>query len=234
MPKKIGATKGKQRSDERVFAVIAVVLCLILGGAFCALLVVLNNRGQQSEASADQLPDAAPALIQPDHPRQLVDFSLTNSAGGVITRQDVSGKILVVDFLFTSCSLTCPAVNTQMAQIQRLTTNDPDIKLVSLTVDPRDDTPSVLQKYSAGFGADTNRWFFLTGNKSVLYNLIGNSFLAQDADDPFGYMPGNFAHTERIAIVDSQGKLRGFFDGLNQETAGAVVAEINKIRNPHL
>ena len=234
MPKKTGATKGKQRNEERVFAIVAVILCLILGGAFCALLVVLNYRGQQPEVS-ENLPDTAPSLIQPDHPRQLVDFSLTNSAGGqVVTRHDFGGKILVVDFLFTSCSLTCPAVNSQMAQIQHLTTNDPDVKLISLTVDPRDDTPSVLQKYGAGFGADTNRWFFLTGNKSVLYNLIGDSFLAQDANDPFGYMPGNFAHTERIAIVDSQGKLRGFFDGLNQETAGAVVAEINKIRNPRL
>lgn len=234
MPKKTGANKSKQRNEEKVFAVVAVILCLVLGGVFCTLLVVLNYRGQQSEASADSLPDTAPSLIQPDHPRQLVDFSLTNSAGGVVTRRDLSGRILVVDFLFTSCSLTCPAVNSQMAQIQRLTTNDPDIKLVSITVDPRDDTPSVLQKYGAGFGADTNRWFFLTGNKSELYNLIGNSFLSKDAADPFGYMPGNFAHTERIAIVDSQGKLHGYFDGLNQETAGAVAAEINKLRNPRL
>jgi len=234
MPKKLGPKKKKQRNDERLFAIVAVILCLILGGAFCALLVVLNYRGEQPEAATEELPDEAPVLIQPDHPRELVDFSLTNSTGGVITRRDFDGKILVVDFLFTSCSLTCPAVNSQMAQIQRLTTNDPEVKLVSLTVDPRDDTPSVLKRYSAGFGADTNRWFFLTGNRSVLYNLIGNSFLSQDLDDAFSYMPGNFAHTERIAIVGPQGKLRGFFDGLNQDTAGAVVAEINKIRNRRL
>ncbi|HEY1788464.1 MAG TPA: SCO family protein [Verrucomicrobiae bacterium] len=234
MPKKTGPKKGKQRNDERIFAIIAVVLCLILGAAFCTLLVVLNYRGQQPQINAENLPETAPSLIQPDHPRQLVDFSLTNSAGGVVTRRDFSGKILVVDFLFTSCSLTCPAVNIQMAQIQHLTTNDPDVKLVSLTVDPRDDTASVLKKYGAGFGADTNRWFFLTGNKSVLYNLIGNSFLPHDADDPLGSMPGDFAHTERIAIVDSRGKLRGYFDGLNQETAGAVVEEVNRLRNRNL
>jgi protein SCO1/2 len=234
MPKKLGPKKSKQRNDERLFAIIAVILCLILGGAFCALLVVLNYRGQQPQTDAESLPHTAPALIQPDKPRQLVDFSLTNSTGGVITRRDMTGKILVVDFLFTSCSLTCPAVNSQMAQIQHLTTNDLDVELVSLTVDPRDDTPTVLKKYGAGFGADTNRWFFLTGNRSMLYNLIGNSFLSRDADDPFGYMPGNFAHTERIAIVDSRGKLRGYFDGLNQEAAGAVVEEVNKLRSQNL
>ena len=234
MPKKTGAKKGRQRNDERLFAIIAVILCLILGGAFCALLVALNYHSQQPDAAAQGLPQSAPALIQPDHPRQLVDFALTNSAGGIVTRGNFSGKILVVDFLFTSCSLTCPAVNGQMAQIQHLTTKDPDVDLVSLTVDPRDDTPSVLKKYGADFGADTNRWFFLTGDKSVLYNLIGTSFLSQAASDPYGYMPGNFAHTERIAIVDSRGELRGYFDGLNQEAAGAVVEEVNKLRNQNL
>jgi len=230
----MGPKKRRQRNDERIFAIVAVILCLFLGAAFCALLVVLNERGQQPEAATENLPDSAPILIQPDRPRQLVDFSLTNSEGGIVTRRDLDGKILVVDFLFTSCSLTCPAVNSQMAQIQHLTTNEPDIKLVSLTVDPRDDTPSVLQKYGANFGADSNRWCFLTGNRSTLYNLIGNSFLSHDTNDPFGYMPGNFAHTERIAVVDSHGKLRGYFDGLNQEAAGAVVEEVNKLRNQNL
>lgn len=234
MPKSTGPKKSKKQNDERIFAIVAVVLCLLLGAAFCGLLVALNYRGEQPQTDAENLPDTAPSLIQPDHTRQLVDFSLTNSDGGVMTRRDFAGKILVVDFLFTSCSLTCPAVNGQMAQIQRLTTNDPEVKLVSLTVDPRDDTTAVLQKYSAGFGADTNRWYFLTGDKSVLYDLIGRSFLAKDTDDPVGYMPGNFAHTERIAIVDAHGQLRGFFDGLNQDTAGAVVSEVNKLRNQNL
>jgi protein SCO1/2 len=122
-----------------------------------------------------------------------------------------------------------------MEQIQELTTNEPDIKLVSITVDPRDDTPSVLQKYGQGFGADTNRWLFLTGEKSVLYSLIGNSFLAQDLNDPLLVnMPGNFTHTERIAVMDSQGRLRGYFDGLNQNTASAVVEEIAKMRREQL
>jgi protein SCO1/2 len=108
------------------------------------------------------------------------------------------------------------------------------VKLVSLTVDPRDDTVDALGKYGARFGAETNRWLLLTGEKSVLYDLIGTSFLAQAPDDPFNYMPGNFAHTERIALVDAQGKLLGFFDGLNENTAAAVAGEITKLRNKNL
>ena len=51
-------------------------------------------------------------------------------------------------------------------------------------------------------------------------------------DNQFGYMPGNFSHTERIAVVDSQGQVRGYFDGLNDDVANAVVAEINRLRSP--
>jgi protein SCO1/2 len=234
MRKKDGPQKTKQRNDERLFAIIAVVMCLILGAIFCALLYVLNHRAEPQEASVDSLPVSKPMLIQPDHARNLVDFSLTNSTGRVVTRTDLKGKILVVDFVFTSCSTTCPMVNRQMAEIQQLTTNEPEVKLVSLTVDPRDDTPEVLAKYGAAFGADTNRWLFLTGDKATVYALIGQSFLTKDQDDQFDYMPGNFSHIERIAVMDSAGNLRGFFDGLNQDTAGAVVDEISKIRNEKL
>jgi protein SCO1/2 len=190
-------------------------------------MVALNSRENETGGAVENSPSR---LISPDRPRQLINFSLTDRTGRNVTRSELNGKILVVDFLFTSCSLTCPVVNGHMAEIQQLTTNQPDVKLVSLTVDPRDDTTAVLAKYGDRFGADTNRWLFLTGEKSTLYDLIATSFLNQDLDDPFSYMPGNFSHTERIALVDSHGKLCGYFDGMNQDTATAVVEEINRLR----
>ncbi len=127
----------------------------------------MNNRENNPiDETGVPVDNSESRLIPPDHPRQLVNFSLTDRTEHTITRSDLSGKILVVNFLFTSCSLTCPAVNSQMAQIQQLTTNQPEVRLVSLTVDPRDDTPAVLAKYGERFGADTNRWLFLTGEKS--------------------------------------------------------------------
>jgi protein SCO1/2 len=224
MSKKAGS---KQLNDERLFFYVVTIMSLAFGIGFCLLIFVLNGRENETSAVAGNSP---PRLISPDHPRQLVNFSLTDRTGRNVTRAELDGKILVVDFLFTSCSLTCPVVNRCMAQIQQLTTNQPDVKLVSLTVDPRDDTTDVLAKYGERFGADTNRWLLLTGEKTTLYDLIGTSFLAQGLDDPFNYMPGNFVHTERIALVDSHGKLRGYFDGLNENTTTAVVEEINRLR----
>jgi protein SCO1/2 len=221
------STSSKERDDERLFFYVATVMSLFIGTVFFLFIYMLNYREKETGAAAENSP---PRLISPDHPRQLVNFSLTDRTGRSVARPELDGKILVVDFLYTSCSLTCPVVNRCMAQIQQLTTNQPDVKLVSLTVDPRDDTVDALAKYGERFGADTNRWLLLTGDKTTLYDLIGNSFLAQDLGDPFSYMPGNFVHTERIALVDSRGKLHGFFDGLNQDTAEAVVEEINNLR----
>jgi cytochrome oxidase Cu insertion factor (SCO1/SenC/PrrC family) len=214
---------SKPRNEERLFLSVALIAALVFGTGLCFLIFSLNSREKAAGNSS-------PQLIAPDHPRRLVDFSLTDRTGRTVTRAELNHKILVVDFLFTSCSLTCPAVNRCMAQVQQLTTNQPDVCLVSLTVDPRDDTPEVLAKYGERFGADTNRWLLLTGAKPALYGLIATTFLAPDLDDPFTSMPGNFSQTDRIALVDAQGNVRGYFDGLNPKTAAAVVAEINLLR----
>lgn len=217
---------SKPRNDERTFLYVAIVIPLLLGAGFAVFLLHLNHR-ERAESFVDA--SGQPLLIAPDHPRQLVDFSLTDRTGRTVTRSQLNGKILVVDFLFTSCSQTCPVVNRCLSQIQQLTTNRPDVLLLSLTVDPRDDTAPVLAKFGERFGADTNRWLLLTGDKDVLYNLIGTSFLNQDNNDPFNYMPGNFSHTDRIALVDAHGHLHGFYDGLNENTASAVAGEISRM-----
>ncbi len=230
MPSKTGSRQRTIRNEERLFATVAVIGSLVFGAGFFWLLFALNNRDQTQIPPAAANPQAV--AITPDYPRQLANFTLTDRTGRTVTQSELAGKFLVVDFLFTSCSLTCPVVNSHMAQIQQLTTNQPDIRLVSLTVDPRDDTTNVLAEYALRFGADTNRWLFLTGEKTELYGLIANSFLTQDADNQSGYMPGNFTHTERIAIVDSHGQVQAYFDGLNDDVATAVVAELNRLRQP--
>ena len=220
MPREIDmseAAGSEKRNDVRLFLWGALVLSCVCGIGGWLLFAAANRPGKTS-------------AIAPDHPRQLVDFTLTDRTGRTVTRSDLDGRFLVVDFLFTSCSLTCPAVNRQMAEIQRLTASQPDVRLVSLTVDPRTDNVPLLAEYGERYGADTNRWLLLTGEKAVLHDLIARSFLAQDSDDPFSGMPGNFSHTERIAVVDSSGHVRSYFDGLREDAAPAVVAEIARLR----
>ena len=209
--------KSRSGGDEKLFLILVIALALVAGvGSWFAAAAFSRH---------DQLHG-----ILPDKERTLGDFSLMDENGRTVTRAELDGKILVVSFLFTGCALTCPEVTKRMAEIQQLTATNADVRLVSLTVDPRSDTPPVLAKWGARFGADTNRWCFLTGSKTVLHGLIAKSFLVQDNSDPFNSMPGNFTGTERIAVVDRHGRTRIYFDGLRDETPAAVVAEIGKLR----
>lgn len=211
------ASVAKTPSAEKLFLGIALVVALVFSAGIIFLILALNQREKISG-------------IKPDHSRRLVDFSLTDRTGRTVTRAELAGKILVVDFLLTSCSLTCPEVNRRMAEIQQRTADQPDVRFVSLTVDPRTDTPAALMKFGERFGADTNRWLMLTGDKAVLHGLIATSFLTQDLNDPFTYMPGNFSGTERLAVVDARGNVQSYFDGLRPETTAAVIAEIARLR----
>jgi protein SCO1/2 len=211
------AADSAKHNDVRLFLGIALAFACICGIGGWVLFASLNRQAKTS-------------AIQPDHARQLAAFTLTDRTGRTVTQEELAGKFLVVSFLQTSCSLTCREVSRRMAEIQLLTTNQPDVRLVSLTVDPRSDTTLVLAEYGERFNADTNRWLLLTGDKAELYGLIGTSFLPQAPDDPFNYMPGNFANTERIALVDSTGKVRAYFDGLREDTAQSVIAEIARLR----
>jgi protein SCO1 len=209
--------KTRPKSDEKLFLVIVLALAAIAGAGSWFAAGALKRHDETK-------------VIAPDKPRRLENFSLTDESGNTVARADVRGKILAVSFLFTSCSLTCPEVSKRMAEIQQLTTTNDDVRLLSLTVDPRTDTPAALAKWGARFGADTNRWRLLTGDKAQLLWLIGTSFLATDTNNPFNSMPGNFAGTERIAVVDKRGNVRAFFDGLRLDTPAAVVVEIEKLR----
>jgi protein SCO1/2 len=206
-----------RHGEERLFQFILLVLAAVVALGFWWAATALSRR--------DELRG-----LPPDKPRQLAGFSLTDSTGRAVTRAELDGKILAVSFLFTGCGTTCPEVSQRMAEIQRLTANQSDVRLVSLTVDPRSDTPPVLAKWGMRYGADTNRWLLLTGNKATLQGLIGTSFLNTDASDPFNSMPCNFIGTERIAIVDQHGQVRMFFNGLRPETPAAVVAEMERLR----
>ncbi len=205
------------RSEEKFFLTIVIVLAVVVGLGSWIAVIAFSAKDKNSG-------------LAPDHARRLENFSFIDQTGRAITHADADGKILAVSFLFTSCSLTCPEVSRSMAEIQRRTASSADVRLLSFTVDPRSDTPPVLAKWGERFGADTNRWFLLTGDKAELHRVIGNSFLAVETNNPFNSMPGNFAGTERIAVVDQRGNVQIYFDGLRVETPGAVVREIERLR----
>jgi cytochrome oxidase Cu insertion factor (SCO1/SenC/PrrC family) len=106
----------------------------------------------------------------------LPDFSLTERGGRAVTRTDLVGKVWVANFIYTHCTDTCPLQSARMAALQQDLAGQQDVRFVSITVDPRRDTPAVLAEYAARYRADRNRWLFLTGDKQTIYTLIQEGF----------------------------------------------------------
>jgi cytochrome oxidase Cu insertion factor (SCO1/SenC/PrrC family) len=197
------------------------LLISLVGGALvvAALAAGFFARGTKPEE-----------FFRPDRERSLGNFTLTDRTGRTVTRADLRDQYAVVSFVFTSCGTTCLRVSRQMAAVQRDLAGAPDVRLVSLTVDPRTDTPAQLSRFAAKFGAETNRWLFLTGDAATLYPLIETSFLPRaTAGEPVA-MPGDFLHTERIAVLDRGGDVRAYFDGLSTNTPAAIIRFLDRLR----
>lgn len=104
------------------------------------------------------------------------DFTLFDQGGQQVTRADLLGKVWVVDFIFTRCVDECPLMSNHMARLQQTFGQDKGLHWVSITLDPEYDTIEVLARYAMNFGAQADRWWFLTGDKKVIYRLAREGF----------------------------------------------------------
>jgi protein SCO1/2 len=156
-------------------------------------------------------------------------FTLTERSGKNITNHDLAGKIWVADFIYTTCPGPCPIITASMAKLQDAVAHDPRVQLVSFTVDPQTDTPAVLAAYADKFGADPYRWWFLTGPEKPLYELIQNGFyqVVQDnRDQPPQDGQFQVTHSTKMVLVDADGTVRGFYDGVGSDGRADLLRDI--------
>ncbi len=104
------------------------------------------------------------------------DFSLLERSGRPVEASALRGRVWIVNFIYTRCTDTCPLQSAQMARLQAEYREAPDLRLVTITVDPAWDTPQVLARYAVRFGADPARWLFLTGEKAAIFRLAREGF----------------------------------------------------------
>ena len=158
----------------------------------------------------------------------VADFALTNQDGQLATLADFTNHVWVADIVFTRCAGPCPRMTGQMKSLQNLLPAESSAKLVTLTTDPEFDSPAVLKKYGDRFGADFNRWTFLTGTKDGIAALGAGSL-------KLGSMPVKsaerlndvdlFIHTTIFMLVDKHARMRGSF-----ETGGEGVDWTNSVQ----
>jgi protein SCO1/2 len=158
----------------------------------------------------------------------MADFTLTNQDGHAVSLAALTNHVWVANIIFTRCAGPCPRMTAQMRSLQDLLPKDSAARLVTLTTDPDYDSPAVLRKYGERFGADFNRWMFLTGTKAEIAGLASDSLKLsavpvkpEDRKDDADL----FIHTTIFVLVDKRAQLRGVF-----ETGGEGVDWTNSVQ----
>ena len=153
-------------------------------------------------------------------------FQLTNQNGQPFGSAQLSGKIWVADFVYTTCPGPCPMISSRMSELQK-PLQKTDVHLVSFSVDPDKDTPEVLRRYAERLQAEPGRWDFLTGPKSAIYKLSHDGFklAISDGSDAQG-IP---VHSTRIVLVDRHSQIRGYYDATEADAVTKLVADTNHL-----
>ncbi len=173
-----------------------------------------------------QLVDSTIQHIKRFH--KIDDFSLVNQNNEIITNETYDGKIYIADFFFTTCPGICPIMKENMITLQNEFINDDNVLLISHTVTPEIDSVSVLKKYSQEKGVIDSKWNMVTGDKKQIYNLARKSYLvAEDIESPIQY---DMIHTENFVLVDSKRRIRGFYDGTDNDVMDNLISDIKILK----
>lgn len=158
-------------------------------------------------------------------------FVLLDQEGNRFDSMTMRGKVVLLNFIFTTCTDVCPLFTANLAQLQRSLKNEAagNLFLVSITTDPEVDSPKVLKSYAQRYGADFQNWVFLTGSESQL-KQVWKAFDVRVIKKGRGLVQ----HTSLTTVIDRQGVRRFNYFGekwqlkdLLRDTSGLLKEKAN-------
>jgi len=159
------------------------------------------------------------------------EFSFVDQDSNIVTQDTFRDKIYVADFFFTSCRTICPRMTAQMDRVYDSVEHDPDVLLLSHTIDPEYDTVALLRDYAERLEAKSSKWHFVTGNKDDIYKLAQTSYFTtalEDKSDADG-----FIHSGAFLLVDKQKRIRGKYDGTKEEEVNRLLTDIGRLKKEY-
>lgn len=170
---------------------------LLLLGTYGAYTVYRVSRSQSIAAANAE-------IVKKRDARPLADFNFIERSGKRVNLGELKGQVWVASFFFANCPGFCLQMNRTVAQLQKELV-DQGVKIISITVDPENDTPDRLKQYSENFNADPESWLFLTGRFTDARDL---------GQDVFQVSVQGKDHSDRLILVDREGKVRGRYSSL--------------------
>lgn len=161
-------------------------------------------------------------------------FELTNQDNIKVSNETYKGKVYVLEFFFTTCPSICPKMNLSMLEIEKTFFGNPSFGIVSITIDPKHDTPQVLKDHAKLLGVKSSNWNFLTGDKNVIMDLSNKGFNLYAGEND--KVSGGFEHSGLFALIDKDGNIRCrkdefgnpniYYDGLDKKGVRDIQEDI--------
>ncbi len=156
---------------------------------------------------------------------QTPDFTLIDQNGRAVTLSGLEGQLVAVDFIYTRCPLpdVCPRLSANFARLQKRFAGK--MVLLSITLDPRHDTPEALAEYAQRWRADAHTWRFLTGSEDAIRKVAGHFGVVYWSEE------GAITHTSSTAIIDRAGRLSALVEGssfTSQQLIDLVRTELDR------
>ncbi len=199
---------------------VSTLILLVLTVAACnntQPLPILGNRyAETKEVNGKTITDTVYQTIPA--------FRFINQDGMPVSNKLVEGKIYVADFFFATCPTICPVMKKNMIEVFEAYRNNPDIFLLSHTIDPEHDTLEVLKDYCTRLGSDGKQWMFLTGSRDSIYQIAETGYYASAQVD--STEPGGFVHSGGFILVDRKQRVRGIYDGTSKTDTKRLINDM--------
>lgn len=157
------------------------------------------------------------------------DFKFVSQYGDTVTARTLDNKIYVADFFFTSCPTICPKMKVQLKRVYEKFKGNPNVMLLSHTIDPAHDSVAVLKEFAANLGVTGRQWLFVTGDREKIYDIGQNSYMVTAQADSSA--PGGVVHSGAFILVDKAKHIRGIYDGTTEEGVDKLMKDMDRLLN---
>ncbi|GCD77559.1 SCO family protein [Thermaurantimonas aggregans] len=210
----------------------------ILYGAIAVALITVYIFGGYIMQEPERLPVYNPIDINPE----LVDsglqrvgrnfhtgpFKVINHLGDTVTEETVKNRIRVVNFFFTTCPSICIDMTRELRKVQEAFRGDQRIVILSHTVMPEVDSLPVLREYARMNEIDSSIWWLVRADQDEIQRLARKVYFVVKSREHRGDDDDHsFIHTENVVLVDTKGRLRGFYDGTDPEDMQRLIRHIH-------
>ncbi len=153
---------------------------------------------------------------------QVPNFEFIERSGKPFGLEDMKASISVVDFIFTSCPGACPVMSSKMAKLYEFCKGNNRIRFISISVDPENDSLEILNQYAVEHGVNDDRWVFLRAPIEHVVELSVKGYKLAADNLPSG-------HSTKLVLVDERGRIRGYYDGLSDESTEEIRTDIGRL-----